>query len=98
MVVVGVAFTITVLVMLGHFTRPERLPLPNDDLSVENPFVGEAPDVQRVMVDEETCRVMSSTISDINARMSQGVTEEQARYFRSRRNKLYLLMRERCGV
>ncbi len=98
MVVVGVAFTIAVLVMLGHFTRPERIASPGDDVAVENPFASQDATAQPLTVDEEACRVMSNTINDINARMSQGVTEAQARYFRSRRNKLYLLMRERCGV
>lgn len=97
MLVVGASFTVAVLVMLGQFTQPG-----NDaaaSATVDEPFVaGELVPPSNPQVDEETCQVMSTTIKDINARMSEGVTEQQARYFRSRRNKLYQMMRERCGV
>lgn len=96
MVVVGVAFTVAVLVMLGQTTRPDTLQVESTEPAPANPFADEVD--SRPNLDKDTCRVMSETINDINARMSEGVTEQQARYFRSRRNKLYLLMRERCGV
>lgn len=101
MVAVGVAFTVAVLVMLGHTTRPEPVQAESAEVVPGNPFADSA-DAPHASVepslDEETCRVMSETINDINARMSEGVTEAQGRYFRSRRNKLFLMMRERCGV
>ncbi len=98
MIAVGVAFTVAVLVMLGHTTRPERVEAEIIEAAPENPFADSADPALEPSLDEETCRVMSDTIKDINARMSEGVTEAQGRYFRSRRNKLYLMMRERCGV
>lgn len=98
MAAVGVAFTVAVLVMLGHTTRPESGQAEVVESAPDNPFADAAGPGENEALDEETCRVMSETIMDINARMSEGVTEAQGRYFRSRRNKLYLLMRERCGV
>ena len=98
MVAVGVAFTVAVLVMLGHTTQPELASTEVTEAIPENPFADDAEAPMEASLDEETCRVMSETIKDINARMSEGVTEAQGRYFRSRRNKLYLMMRERCGL
>lgn len=98
MVAVGVAFTVAVLVMLGHTTRPDAGEAELVESVPENPFADAVDTGGKASLDDETCRVMSETINDINARMSEGVTEAQGRYFRSRRNKLFLLMRERCGV
>lgn len=102
MLAVGVAFTAAVLVMLGHFTRPDQRVVASDSPSASgNPFAGMTDHIEQAELAEpelEACQVMSAAINDINARMSEGVTEDQARYFRSRRNKLYLMMRERCGI
>ena len=98
MAVVGVVFTVAVLVMLGNFTRPESA-IDQNITAVGSPFADTDLVTDKVTpLDEETCQVMSTTIKDINARMSEGVTVQQARYFRARRNKLYQMMRERCGV
>lgn len=120
MAAVGVAFTMSVLVMLGHFTRPDVDASVAAAAKVVNPFADGvmATDLEKNFEtsldtsldtslntsiednqgNEELCQVMATTIEDINERMSEGVTEQQARYFRSRRNKLYQMMRERCGV
>jgi len=98
MLIVGSVFTVTVLVMLGHFAKPQSVAAESAAVVAE-PFADtEDPVKSASQADEETCQVMSTAINDINARMSEGVTEKQARYFRSRRNKLYQMMRERCGV
>lgn len=98
MLIVGTAFTVAGLVMLGHFTQPASVNAKGSE-AVGNPFADTGSQAQGTgRLDEETCQVMSTTIKDINSRMSQGVTEKQASYFRSRRNKLYQMMRERCGV
>lgn len=98
MLIVGSVFTVAVLVMLGHFAEPDSVAADNAAV-VSDPFADtEDPVPAAGGLDEETCQVMSTAIKDINARMSEGVTEQQARYFRSRRNKLYQMMRDRCGV
>lgn len=98
MAVVGIAFTMSVLVMLGHFTRPDS-DAAASAARVDNPFADPATETAGLNAEtRELCQVMATTIDDINTRMSEGVTEQQARYFRSRRNKLYQMMRDRCGV
>ncbi len=98
MLVVGAAFTVAMLVMLANFTQPTNKSAASA-VEVASPFADDEELAGAASLpNEETCQVMSTTIKDINARMSEGVTEQQARYFRSRRNKLYQMMRERCGV
>lgn len=98
MAVVGTAFTVAVLVMLGNFTKPEST-IDENLAAVSSPFADVDLDSGELTpLDEETCQVMSTAIKDINERMSEGVTEQQASYFRSRRNKLYQMIRDRCGV
>ncbi len=97
---VGASVTVAIFVILGHFAAPDRVAGIDGDAPVvlEDPFMPSQAESEMPSPDPEACGVMHRALEDINARMSEGVTEDQARYFRSRRNKLYLMMRERCGV
>lgn len=96
MAVVGVSITLAGLAMLGSFTRIQPTES-SHALALVDPFA-EHSEGAVGNLDAETCQVMSTAIKDINNRMGEGVTEKQARYFRTRRDKLYNMMRERCGV
>ncbi len=102
LVAVGVTVTVVIFVTLGRFAAPDERPLPDADQQavLDQPFATGTPGLDEGMPGEapQACEVMHTALQDINKRMSEGVTPEQARYFRARRNKLYLMMRERCGV
>lgn len=98
MLCVGVAVTVVIFVLLGHFTRPGRVAATQIPNVQESPFAEVTTQTSEEASSPDSCQVMHTAIEDINTRMSEGVNEAQARYFRARRNRLYLLMRERCGV
>lgn len=99
---VAISVTMAIFVLLGYFAAPDQVEGSEHEQSsyLQQPFAADhlSPDSDGSGAGPEACDVMHRALKDINERMSDGVTEDQARYFRARRNKLFLMMRERCGV